>query len=674
MKNRIKKILAAVLTAVLIVCLIPVSVFASGSFYISATTLVLTVGYTGGVSFGADDAVGFFTIDTDGGISASCSDELYVDDSSVYITVTAESAGTGHVYITVYDGTDYDGNDLSGKSYTVTVIVKEDSTTAATTAQTTETTTAKSTTQTTTTKSTTQSTTTKSTTTTAETTTEADDDDDDDNDDNDEDTDETEELTEEELLTVIINNASYTVLKDISDITLPSGFTVEETEYNTVTVETMVLDEYVIYVLEGNVTGRTAYYFLDDETGEFEKVKYTTVDEDICIFLDMPDDLEVPYGYSLVETDMFGYTVEALALDEETINEALEAEEELSAEETASESAIEIKFFDTVGAPMSTLYDDDEETSAADDEDDETEGYTDPILGDVSVTTADVLADSAGGHYFVYCLWDGEEVLCDYDSKEDSISKCTVLLVIEELEEETDIPDESDEEESSGSFSVSLFWIVLIALLVVIAAVVVILSIMLLKRKKHSGAELPYEYDDEDEDETEDVLLEKQNSDQAGNADDNEEYEELLRKNAEKLRAKYSKNASAGNTGAETGSTGTEEAKPEEQINKNASFAKANQGFAEVKETAEEGSSAEESVREENNGPVKDETDAKPSKKTFDPEEIDTLFEEEELDVSAAENRSIRRRYARSGVEDITAILTEEFDDLLRELKENEEE
>ena len=673
MKNKIKKILAAVLTAVLIVCLIPVSVFASGSFYISATTLVLTVGYTGGVSFGADDAVGFFTIDTDGGVSASCSDELYVDDSSVYITVTAESAGTGHVYITVYDGTDYDGNDLSGKSYTVTVIVKEDSTTAATTAQTTETTTTKSTTQTTTTKSTTQSTTTKSTTTTAETTTEADDDDDDD-----EDTDETEELTEEELLTVIINNASYTVLKDISDITLPSGFTVEETEYNTVTVETMVLDDYVIYVLEGNVTGRTAYYFLDDETGEFEKVKYTTVDEDICIFLDMPDDLEVPYGYSLVETDMFGYTVEALALDEEAISEALEAEEELSAEEAASESAIEIKSFDTVGAPVGTLYDDNEETSAADDEDVETEGYTDPILGDVSVTTADVLADSAGGHYFVYCLWDGEEVLCDYDSEEDSISKCTVLLVIEEPEEETDIPDETDEEESSGSFSVSLFWIVLIALLVVIAAVVIILSIMMLKRKKYSGAELPYEYDDEDENETEDVLLEKQNSNPSGNADDNKEYEELLRKNAEKLRAKYSKDAFAGNSGTETGSAGTREAEYKEQTNENIAFAKADQGFTEVKEAAEEDSSGKEAVRKntrgENDRPVKDETDAKPSKKTFDPEEIDTLFEEEELDVSAAENRSIRRRYARSGVEDITAILTEEFDDLLRELKENEEE
>lgn len=407
MKKAVKRSSAAFLSAIFIILMIPVNVYA-GSFSVSATSLTLTVGGSGGVTLTADDAVGVYSISTDGGVTASTSaSSSWIEDESVYITITGNTVGTGHVYITITDGTDNDGNDLTGKSFTVTVTVKsasggtvtEETTVAAEEVVT--------------------------TTTAAETTTEE----------------TTEETTTEDpeiaLLTTTVDDTEMLVLKDISDITLPEGFSIEETEYNTVAVQTMVCDDIRLYILKNTSDGTTDYYTLDETGGEFKKLSYTEISGvGMCIFLEIPDELEIPDGYSLVEAEICGCSVEALVVDG-------------SEEETETET--------------------------------ETETVT-VITTSYSAVTD--LTASSDGHYFVYCLLAGEKVLCDYDSEQDILQRCVSLpsaAADDEPETETEEPETETEEEMSTSER-GLTVILLIAAAVII--IFAVLNIIRLVRRR----------------------------------------------------------------------------------------------------------------------------------------------------------------------------------------------
>lgn len=449
MENKAKKIPALIMAAFLIfLCVIPHNVFASGSYYISTSSLSVTQGSSTTFTLGATNAVGAFTISTDGGVTASCSGEQWLDNSSVTITVTGNTVGTGHVYISIYDGADYDGNDLSGKSYTVTVTVK-----SASGGTVSETTTVAAT----------------EATTTAASSSDDDDDDDDDGDDEEE----TTGVSEAELLTVEADGVSMTVLKDVSGIDIPEGFEIVETVYNTVTVQTMVYEDITLYVLEDE-DGNAEYYTLSD-SGEFEVLKYTLIDGVICIFLDMPDNLEIPNGYILVETEIFGCTVEALTADsqesteDETDEETDESEEE-SSEEAGEVSAAEYISFDTVAA----------ENGAAEDEaEDETES------AQSSVITIDDMVASLTGHYYVYCLYGGQKILFDYDSEEGTFGRCTALMILEaedETEAETEAQNTAEDTQEEDNYTLILFLGLAAAAVIIIVLVIVLIVVLVRKR------------------------------------------------------------------------------------------------------------------------------------------------------------------------------------------------
>lgn len=508
MKRTFRKIFSALLAAVLIAMLMPVGVYASGSYYVSTSSLSLTVGSSGGFSFGAQNAVGAFSISTDGGVSASCSDELWVDNSSVYITVTGNTIGTGHVYITVYDGTDYDENDMSGQSLTVTVTVSEpegdtvyNGTTSSSSSGSSSSGSSSSGSSNSGSSSSSDSSssgsssaivssseddeeeTTSEETTAEETTAEAD---------------------ETELLSVVIDEVSMTVVKDLSEMTPPTGFEIEEAEYNTVTVDTFVCEDVTVYVLEDE-DGNTAYYTLND-SGEFEPLKYTEIDGDFFVFLDMPSDLVIPDGYILTSTQVYGFSVVALTVDGEALEEeenSEEGEEENGAdEEDTSETTTEseIKAFYSVGAALS-----EEEVSAAEDEDDLIDDQEDG-LG----TEVEDLADSYEGHYYIYCLLNGEEVLCDYDSERENLSACAGLPEIgESAESEVLVVYETleEEEEASGWAGFSSAEKVLLTVLVILGIIAIILAVTLvyvyIKNRKLAKENESFNLDDIDFEEEE---------------------------------------------------------------------------------------------------------------------------------------------------------------------------
>ena len=460
-KNKLKKTAAVFLAAALIFICLPLSSFASGSYYTSVSSMTLTQGASSSFTFGATNAVGAFEISTDGGVSASYSGEKWVDNSSVTISVTGNTVGTGHVYISVYDGADYDGNDLSGKSYTVTVTVK-----------------ASTTTQTTTTAATT--TTTAATTTTQETT----------------------EDPELELLSVTVDDTQMYVVKDISDEDLPDGFEIQEVVYNTVTVQVMVFEDVVLYILE-NESGQTGYYTYDEETGEFEALKYTTLSGKFCIFLDIPETLEIPYGYSVVETEICGFTVEALAVEADEEETEAESETESNTEaESESEAEAEIKAFFTVGETSESADADEEEVIEEEDtetgeDDTEAEETSD---GTEDITSIDQMVASSDGHYYVYCLLGEEKVLCDYDSEDDILQRCAAIASVEE---ETAVQVQAvaeDTEEEDIDINLILLIDVIIACVIIVILAVVLIIVLVVKKKNKVDPEFVDDIDFEEED------------------------------------------------------------------------------------------------------------------------------------------------------------------------------
>ena len=470
-RNKFRKISAVFLAAAFIFVCLPKISFASGSYYTSVSSMTLTQGSSSSFTFGASSAVGAFEISTDGGVSASCSSEKWVDNSSVTISVTGNTVGTGHVYISVYDGADYDGNDLSGKSYTVTVTVKASSTTQATTAA-----------------------------TTTETTTE-----------------ETTADPELELLSVTVDGTQMYVVKDISDEELPDGFEIEETVYNTVTVQVMVYEDIVLYILE-NETGGTGYYTYNEETGEFEVLKYTTLSGKFCIFLDIPDTLEIPYGYSVVETEICGFTVEALAIETEDESES-ETESETESEsgteaENGSESEVEMISFFTVGESLESTTD---ENEIVEEEDAETGEDDDSASGDISddsgdITSIDQMIASSSGHYYVYCLLGEEKVLCDYDSEDDILQRCAAIVAVEE-DAVTEVETVAeDTEEENIDINLILLIDVIIACVIIVILVIVLIIVIIVKKKNKKNPEFVDDIDFEEED-----IFYGEEKDQSGN-------------------------------------------------------------------------------------------------------------------------------------------------------------
>lgn len=467
-KNKFRKISAVFLAAAFIFVCLPKISFASGSYYTSVSSMTLTQGSSSSFTFGASSAVGAFEISTDGGVSASCSSEKWVDNSSVTISVTGNTVGTGHVYISVYDGADYDGNDLSGKSYTVTVTVKASSTTQATTAA-----------------------------TTTETTTE-----------------ETTADPELELLSVTVDGTQMYVVKDISDEELPDGFEIEETVYNTVTVQVMVYEDIVLYILE-NETGGTGYYTYNEETGEFEVLKYTTLSGKFCIFLDIPDTLEIPYGYSVVETEICGFTVEALAIETEDESES-ETESETGTEaENGSGSEVEMISFFTVGESLEST--DTDENEIVEEEDAETGEDDGSVSGDISddsgdITSIDQMIASSSGHYYVYCLLGEEKVLCDYDSEDDILQRCAAIVAVEE-DAVTEVETVAeDTEEENIDINLILLIDVIIACVIIVILVIVLIIVIIVKKKNKKNPEFVDDIDFEEED-----IFYGEEKDQSGN-------------------------------------------------------------------------------------------------------------------------------------------------------------
>lgn len=114
---------------------------------------------------------------------------------------------------------------------------------------------------------------------------------------------------------VSLNGISYTVLSDISDITLPKGFSASEAEYNgtTVSVAKDGDSNYILYYLK-SAEGTTAEPYIFNETANtFERLKYVALGDKIYFLSEIPDDFIAPVGYYETSVKIGDFDVKALA-------------------------------------------------------------------------------------------------------------------------------------------------------------------------------------------------------------------------------------------------------------------------------------------------------------------------------------------------------------------------
>lgn len=120
---------------------------------------------------------------------------------------------------------------------------------------------------------------------------------------------------EKALNEAVIDGVTYTVLTDISDITLPTGFSADTTEYNgtQVAVARDKSGNYTVYFLKSADSESCILYTISEKGNKFEKLKYAAFGDKTYIFADIPDGYTAPDGYYETEVKIGEFDVTAYA-------------------------------------------------------------------------------------------------------------------------------------------------------------------------------------------------------------------------------------------------------------------------------------------------------------------------------------------------------------------------
>lgn len=111
----------------------------------------------------------------------------------------------------------------------------------------------------------------------------------------------------------IVDGATYTVLNNISGITLPTGFSSEKAEYNgsEVDVAKDKDNNYTLYYLKAADSETAEPYLLNSNI--FERLQYAAFGDKIYIFAEIPEDQTMPDGYYETAVKIGDFSVKAFA-------------------------------------------------------------------------------------------------------------------------------------------------------------------------------------------------------------------------------------------------------------------------------------------------------------------------------------------------------------------------
>lgn len=128
----------------------------------------------------------------------------------------------------------------------------------------------------------------------------------------------TDEGTTAALMTEV-NGLPYMVVKDISNIKLPNGFTVTERLYNneTISVATDINSQFELFYLK-SADSDTAYpYFYDSDSNIFERVQIITQMDNSYIVSELPENCSLPDNYISANVKIEDISVDCYSNTEE---------------------------------------------------------------------------------------------------------------------------------------------------------------------------------------------------------------------------------------------------------------------------------------------------------------------------------------------------------------------
>lgn len=115
-----------------------------------------------------------------------------------------------------------------------------------------------------------------------------------------------------------LDGTTYTVLNDISGITLPTGFSSEKAEYNgsEVDVAKDKDNNYTLYYLKSAGGGNPEPYILSENSNTFERLQYAVFGDKTYIFAETPEDETAPDGYYETAVKIGEFSVKAFAAND----------------------------------------------------------------------------------------------------------------------------------------------------------------------------------------------------------------------------------------------------------------------------------------------------------------------------------------------------------------------
>ena len=124
--------------------------------------------------------------------------------------------------------------------------------------------------------------------------------------------------------TTIIDGQLATIKTDISDVTVPNGFTPSTAVYNGVDVGVLKTEDgkYTLYSITNSQNQTTDYYVYKELRDEFERLSYMMNGNNMYIFADFPEGFVIPKGYYETALQIAnGDTVTALCSEDEALKD-----------------------------------------------------------------------------------------------------------------------------------------------------------------------------------------------------------------------------------------------------------------------------------------------------------------------------------------------------------------
>ena len=121
----------------------------------------------------------------------------------------------------------------------------------------------------------------------------------------------------------IINGKLHYITKDLSALPVPAGFSLQTVTYNGVDVNVFKSDsaDYTLFQITDSETSASDYYIYKELRDEFVPLNYITINNNLVILSDLPEDYAVPEGYYETAVTLGDKEIRAFCSNDERLSD-----------------------------------------------------------------------------------------------------------------------------------------------------------------------------------------------------------------------------------------------------------------------------------------------------------------------------------------------------------------